>query len=569
MGAFLFIGISHSSAQYFVKSVGNDDDIESATAVISDGKGNILVSGYRNNQAVLLKMTPYGSILWQHEFKIAASSKRDIIYDMEVDGDFVVCVGYGDATSGLDDDAFVFRYDHVNEVMDWTMLDNNSMITRFYTVTINSGNYVITGANYPQSSATEGLIFTIDNSGAGINWLFHYSTGGFSDDLTYAETNGTDLIVGGRVFSGSGSLCKSRAMMSSMKILSGIDNWSNTYFANSSENIRMYSQDLTIDGNHIVLAANGNYNNNSSCNGNTYNTYLAKTDLNGLLQTDRVIAISGYNSLVPREVYPLNGGYVVMGQATEGASGIVDFFLMQVDANLQPVWTQVLGGPKNDNFGVNANNQMYVDVTEGAIYFVGQTLNYTTSSYTDMVIYKTDLTGVISSDCGQEEEPLHGPGPDKENDFSWTKTIQITQHTDVTPDITPGAIPCDVVCGCILPEPATLGGGDPKSIRSEKSLEDQFEERPELALEVIELKEGFEVYPNPVDDVLELNILESSLRIDRILITNIAGAEVLNRPATKGTLGSIDVSSLENGTYLITLTADDGQEYTQQFIKKN
>ncbi|HOT14916.1 MAG TPA: endo-1,4-beta-xylanase [Bacteroidales bacterium] len=74
---------------------------------------------------------------------------------------------------------------------------------------------------------------------------------------------------------------------------------------------------------------------------------------------------------------------------------------------------------------------------------------------------------------------------------------------------------------------------------------------------------AFSVYPNPVTDVLTL---KNANNISRIVITNIAGQNILslNKLATS----NVNVSALQNGLYIIKAYSNDGSYNMVKFIKK-
>jgi len=72
------------------------------------------------------------------------------------------------------------------------------------------------------------------------------------------------------------------------------------------------------------------------------------------------------------------------------------------------------------------------------------------------------------------------------------------------------------------------------------------------------------IYPNPTDQLLNIEILGSTI-LKHIEIISMMGASVQTNASD---LKSIDVSNLETGSYLIILTTEDGTRLTSRFIKK-
>src|SRR5690606_34256647 len=74
--------------------------------------------------------------------------------------------------------------------------------------------------------------------------------------------------------------------------------------------------------------------------------------------------------------------------------------------------------------------------------------------------------------------------------------------------------------------------------------------------------ENFNIYPNPVTDVLNIES-KNGLNASEIKITDMTGKVVkVQKDAT-----SINVSNLSAGTYLIDITTNEGKA-TSKFIKK-
>jgi hypothetical protein len=83
-----------------------------------------------------------------------------------------------------------------------------------------------------------------------------------------------------------------------------------------------------------------------------------------------------------------------------------------------------------------------------------------------------------------------------------------------------------------------------------------------VGIDEISTKKDISIYPNPVDDVLTINLTNSD--VEEILIVDLAG-NVLSR----GTSTVINVNALETGIYLLNiLDIDQKQISTYKFFKK-
>ncbi|MEM1319683.1 MAG: T9SS type A sorting domain-containing protein [Bacteroidota bacterium] len=72
----------------------------------------------------------------------------------------------------------------------------------------------------------------------------------------------------------------------------------------------------------------------------------------------------------------------------------------------------------------------------------------------------------------------------------------------------------------------------------------------------------FSVFPNPVKDVLNIQLLDQNIKTFEIL--DVSG-RLITQPATNST--NVDVSKLQSGLYLIRMQDAAGQLHTQKFVK--
>ena len=74
---------------------------------------------------------------------------------------------------------------------------------------------------------------------------------------------------------------------------------------------------------------------------------------------------------------------------------------------------------------------------------------------------------------------------------------------------------------------------------------------------------GFEAYPNPTNDVLNL---KNSQNIDTVSLFDLIGKNILSQ-TINATYSQVDISSLQNGIYLMKILSDQ-KEKTIKIIKK-
>ncbi len=77
---------------------------------------------------------------------------------------------------------------------------------------------------------------------------------------------------------------------------------------------------------------------------------------------------------------------------------------------------------------------------------------------------------------------------------------------------------------------------------------------------------NWNVYPNPVEDVLKINSTE--IKIQTIEIHNLLGERVYGENARTGEVISIDVESFDSGIYFVSITDDENKKYVEKFVKQ-
>lgn len=115
-----------------------------------------------------------------------------------------------------------------------------------------------------------------------------------------------------------------------------------------------------------------------------------------------------------------------------------------------------------------------------------------------------------------------------------------------------------MAAGCSITTPTTFAAVSPTA--NGKMVIDLIEKDPASSAEFF--TENFNMYPNPVTDVLNIES-KNGLNANEIKITDMTGKVVkVQKNAT-----SINVSNLSAGTYLIDITTNEGKA-TSKFIKK-
>lgn len=87
------------------------------------------------------------------------------------------------------------------------------------------------------------------------------------------------------------------------------------------------------------------------------------------------------------------------------------------------------------------------------------------------------------------------------------------------------------------------------------------------AIETDPDSQNMKVFPNPADDVINVQLLDNS-RIASVQISNIAGNILLRKQQVKENTVAIDLEGIIEGVYILTITTENGDVITQKFQKQ-
>ena len=123
------------------------------TGIAPAPDGSYYAGGWRNNQTLLIKFSPDGTMLWSRQFH--CSQRNDRLQDFLVDSDGNIA-GVGNAeTATLVFNGYAFRYDPVADVLLWVKEESQSERSRFTNIQElgPGGNYLIGGV-YPTGTSS-------------------------------------------------------------------------------------------------------------------------------------------------------------------------------------------------------------------------------------------------------------------------------------------------------------------------------------------------------------------------------------------------------------------------------
>ena len=101
------------------------------------------------------------------------------------------------------------------------------------------------------------------------------------------------------------------------------------------------------------------------------------------------------------------------------------------------------------------------------------------------------------------------------------------------------------------------------TVSAVNSVGESAQSDEECALDVEELTATFNIYPNPVNDVL---FIENGNNIEEVSIYTITGVMVYNEQCVSNNV-QVNVSELEGGVYIIKVRTENN-EIINRFVKK-
>jgi hypothetical protein len=84
--------------------------------------------------------------------------------------------------------------------------------------------------------------------------------------------------------------------------------------------------------------------------------------------------------------------------------------------------------------------------------------------------------------------------------------------------------------------------------------------------DVIELSSNLKVYPNPANDLLNVNISNANFKNSSITIYNVSGQQLMNSTMS-GANAQLNIEDLSNGVYFVTVVNENGFLKTVKFVK--
>ncbi|WP_395047120.1 T9SS type A sorting domain-containing protein [Flavobacterium sp.] len=377
------------------------------------------------------------------------------------------------------------------------------------------------------------------NSTGTITW--QKTLGGTYEEVGYCikQTADNGYIIAGSSNSSDGGVTGNHGFIDAWIIKldsAGAVQWQKSY--GGTEFDEAYSIKQTSDGGYIVAAYTGSNNGNVTNFHGFYDAWILKLNSSGNLVWQKTIGGSGQDRIDKIELTN-DGGYILAGGTgsnngdISGQHGGYEAWIVKMNSSGTIQWQKTIGGTSDDVA------KSIIQTTDGGYVAVGNTVSNDGDVIGNHIngdgwLFKLNSSGII-----QWQKYFGGTGIDTMNN--------IRQTTD-------GGFILTGTSGSSTIDGATNHGSDDlivTKLTPENLSIDDFN-NPKI-----------NIYPNPVEEILQINSNNNQLKSIKILDLN--GRLIYE--SFSGNL-NINASKLQSGVYMIELLFDNDLVAKQKIIKK-
>ncbi len=393
---YLLLDQSATDSCSFFKVLGDPASSEAGNVIAPSSDGNFYIAGEKDQQSLLIKVTPDGEVIWSRAFQPVAQAITHIT-DLFEDSDGMLggCGIVGDGNVNLR--GFAFRYNPATGTFVWSrLLQNQSPELFAIRERVPGGNYILLTS--PQ------LTFNVDDAEF---WEFNRTTGaptgitdlyslGISDVWTSMVIHDQAIYVTGRHIPtqqlSSAALGKMRMGLSKISLIDGKPIWTRLSHVDTSAAATLYGQDLIVHNNALVSVYNGNDTGDPNA---SPAFFLQKTSLDGDL-----LWVKRYDTPVPAgtlasDIQRVSDGYIIIGAVQ--SSGIWTKIFVKTDFDGQVLWAKQIpsAGFSASNINALTLGQHQSVLVNNALYVAATTTDFTS----DIVLLKMTTDGELGNNC--------------------------------------------------------------------------------------------------------------------------------------------------------------------------
>jgi hypothetical protein len=407
------------------------------------------------------------------------------------------------------------------------------------------GGYIVAGWSYSLDGDITG------NHGGCDYWVVKLSSigniqwqktlGGSSNDFAYdvKETTDGGFIVAGSTYSIDGDVTANQGGYDYWVVkLSSIGNIEWQKALGGTNNDTAHSIQQTSDGGFIVAGTSPSTDGDVMGNHGFYDSWIVKLSSTGSIQWQK--ALGGTAEDVANYIQQTtDGGYIIAGYTystdgnVTGNHGGGDYWVIKLSNTGYLEWQKTLGGTNTDwAFSIQ-------QTTDGGYIVAGQT---------------TSLDGDVTGNHGIRDYwviKLTSIG-----NIQWQKALGGTNYDHSL------SIQQTIDGGHIVAGWSNSIDGD---ITSNQGSYDSWVVKlaPEsLSTNDSNLQNSALIYPNPTKNFINIT---TELNIQSISISELTGKQIYN---TNTDTKNIDISTLQNGIYLLKILTQNGTTKTEKIIKE-
>ena len=388
---FLVIAEEETCEKTFIEKIIDPGVDLQGISLTSLGDGSLLLCGAYDQKGLIAQTTESGELLEVRTIDLHQS--MDQITSVGLDSEGMV---YGSAISfpvAGQRTPYFFRYDPNSSSFIWIRRLN---VIDVYTGIIEEngpgGNYLV-GGQYNDGSpeGCNALLVEVDrNTGIPV-WQREFHLGS-CEHFGDVVSDGQNIYGTGRYNFAGGGTAKMRIGITKMDLL-GNQEWSRLYVVPvNPDNARIYSSDLLIDDQNLVVVGNGDTDGTSATD---IEGIILKTDLDGNAEWVKIVTTPEGQTVRLHAVQNLPDGYIIAGSFISNLQGTqIIIFRVDNDGNLE--WSR--------KYGMDGDESI---ARKGMIVQNGQILLIGTASEgleNDLYFLRLDIFGKMSSECEEIED---------------------------------------------------------------------------------------------------------------------------------------------------------------------
>lgn len=380
-----------------MQNIGSTDN-EGAASITKTLSGDLIIGGYKEDSALVVRTTPSGEVVWSKSFNVGPDA--DYINDIIISADnHIVLIGDG-RNGTINPYGFCSKLDLSGNIV-WTATFNAGS-AHIWTLGITengNNNFQVVGGlvdnfldNYlVEIDGTTGVVIS-DNMYARSNWANAYDEN--FNDVEYCSSNSSTYAVGR--FQLSAGFASYRPCLTKFDANGNLV-WSKTYLYDVSPSHRLYSYGIHVEGDSIVMSLLGTVGGTNT----PFSVGIMKTDLDGTMgwakwyESPSNVDLRGYSF----ELCP--NGYVISGWTNTTNK---QYFLINTNTSGQVQWSKTYGGTGVEEIFLAVANASSV-VDGNRIVSVGRTTSFSTTE--DVFLMAADLnTGLIAGSPCSADLPI-------------------------------------------------------------------------------------------------------------------------------------------------------------------